>query len=362
MASENVSQTGQRPQEQLPSASPSPHARHAQPLQQQQQQQQHGQPYLPYQNTTPQQILMPMPYQNNTPGAVTYLTVPHPYQRPTESKSSKMSKYFLHGLILAMSVIGVGFAFSLLATGMNADRFSDYDYFNYYIPSLSAGPVFILAFLWSMTEIIVRCSRKWKAGIHPGAHVGVCLCLWMSAVIVGALLSLYISSPYIYSDCGVGTSSSGSSRTSYRHRECQLAASPLFVGVAVLTLLVACVEFVIFVLACVDTHLRKKWRRNLVIAPTPYWAPPPQGYYVAAGQQLQPHQAQYTATQQPLTGHTPMVMAPTPPVRQGVTAHPRAADSETQRYEPSERAPGALATPALPEHTVKEFYTPGTAS
>lgn len=87
---------------------------------------------------------MQMQYRNNATnatGAVSYLTVPIPFQQAPESTSSKIGKYILHGLILVMSVIGIGFSFSLLGYGMKSDRNSDYDYLNYYIPSLSAGPV-----------------------------------------------------------------------------------------------------------------------------------------------------------------------------------------------------------------------------
>ncbi|KAG5973440.1 hypothetical protein E4U55_000556 [Claviceps digitariae] len=361
MPSENVLQTAQQPP--LPLPSPSPLAPHTQPQQQQQQQHHgpqplpYGQPYVPYQNTAPQQMTqMPqMQYPNNPTGAVTYMTVPYPPPQPTESKSSKLSKYILHALILVMSVIGIGFAFSLLTRGMKSDRYSDYDYLDYYIPSLSAGPIFILAFLWSLAEAVVRCSRHSKAGIHPGAHVGVCLCLWMSAVIVGALLALYISSPYGYNDCDVSSSSSSSS---YRNQGCQPTAPALFIGVGVLTLLVAGAELVLFIVACVDTHTRNRWKRNLVIASTPYWAPPPQGFYVASGQQQQ--LVQHTLAQQPPMTHPPTAAASTP-MQQPLTAqtHAQAASSETQHHDAADGSVGGTPAPALPQHGVKEFYTPG---
>ncbi|KID94601.1 hypothetical protein MAJ_09451, partial [Metarhizium majus ARSEF 297] len=70
---------------------------------------------------------------------------------------------------MVISILGMGFVFSLL--GIASD----------YVPAAAAGPVFALAFFWSVAELIVRDKGNWKA-VHPGARVLVCLVLWLSAV------------------------------------------------------------------------------------------------------------------------------------------------------------------------------------
>ncbi|KID84188.1 hypothetical protein MGU_08602 [Metarhizium guizhouense ARSEF 977] len=105
------------------------------------------------------------------------MAAPQPFQHPPQSNRRIITS--VHVLVMVMSFIGMGFVFFLLGVEP------------YYTPALSAGPVFAVAFFWSLVELIVRRKRGWKADIHPGAHVVVCLVLWLSAVGVGAQLATF---------------------------------------------------------------------------------------------------------------------------------------------------------------------------
>jgi hypothetical protein len=210
---------------------------------------------------------------------------------------------------------------------------------------------FIFAFLWSLIELIVRYSRQWKSGIHPGAHVGVCLCIWLGAVIVGSILAVFVTQTWYY-NC---------SSTSSRYSACYRYSDPMFVGSTVLILLLSAFEIVIFIMACTDTHIRNKWKRSVVIASTPYWAPPPQGWYVAPGQQQpQQPQQQYFPMAQPPMNQAPFMQAQQPMM---MANNARAAPTPVgpQPQPGVAQMGGSEKTPAQAQHDVREFYTPGTA-
>ncbi|KAK2616683.1 hypothetical protein QQS21_000295 [Conoideocrella luteorostrata] len=356
MAPEQASQTGQVSP--IQSTTTTSHPREASPVVHQAQNNSNAQPpngqspYVLYPNSYGQPFA---PYSQqqqmqgqNAPQQVTYLAVPHALQRQPEKNSRKIARDILHVLVLIISIIGIGFSFSLLARSSSSLYSEDYDI---YLPALSAGPVFILAFLWSLAELIVRCARKWKAGIHPGAHVGVCLCLWIGAVIVGSLLAAIADYDYY------GTSCREYRYSTYRARRCRDGSPPIFIGSTALVLLLALVEIVIFIIACVDTHIRNRWRRNIVIASTPYWAPPPQGFHVPPNGQGQ--QPQFMPMGQQQGQQQPPPMMQQAPVQQPMMAHTRSTQPESQPIAVDAEENSKGKAPVEASHGVKEFYTPG---
>ncbi|OAQ59204.1 hypothetical protein VFPPC_14735 [Pochonia chlamydosporia 170] len=323
--------------------------------------QSYGSHYVPYDQTAPQQLRQMQQQQApvNMPNGqqpVTYMTVPAPFQQPPESNKRKVTKDILHVIVIIICIIGMGFAFSLLGRSpyrnySSSSRYYYYDDFDRYIPAMSAGPVFAVALVWSFVELIVRCSRNWKAGIHPGAHVGVCLCLWLGAVIVGSILAVYVTQPWDYGDCSSVSSSSS------RYERCLRNQDPMMVGSTALVLILAFFEIVIFIIACTDTNIRNRWKRSVVIASTPYWAPPPQGWYVAPGQQPLQQQPQ----QQPQQQYMPMGHAPMTQVQPMMMAHTRAAPAPQEPQPTATEMGGNGKNPAQSEPAVREYYTPGTA-
>lgn len=335
--------------------------------------QSYGSHYVPYDQTAPQQLLQMQQAQaqmgqQTGQQPVTYMTVPQALQQPPESNKRKTAKDALHVVVMIACIIGMGFAFSLIGRSGYANYSSRYGYyedFDYYIPAMSAGPIFGIALLWSLCELIVRCSRNWKSGIHPGAHVGVCLCLWLGAIIVGSILAVFVSQPWYSSGC------SSSSSSSSRYSSCNKYQDPMFIGSTVLVFIVAAVEIIIFIIACTDTNIRNRWKRSVVIASTPYWAPPPQGWYVAPGQQHPQQQYMHmgqTPMQQPLMNQVamnqqaPMHQVPMSQVQQPMMARDtRAAPAPAGPLPGTVEMGGNEKATTQAGHGVTEFYTPGTA-
>ncbi|KAI0478523.1 hypothetical protein GGR56DRAFT_326221 [Xylariaceae sp. FL0804] len=228
------------------------------------------------------------------------------------------------------------------------------------------GAIAGLAVLWNAAELITYCVRsrrsgrgsvdkvgKVQRGIHPGAHVGLHLCIWLLyALTVLATATLVVSAESIARACAKMSSSSDSSSSSsssgysdgysddygygnyYDDSYCDDihltgSSSSAYVSMlqaleAMLCLATLC-HFVLFVLACIDTHRRNVLRPTGMVfsapapypgphqppppppgmAPMPYYpyampmgAPPPQGHFAPAQQQqgggtqpAQPHQS-----------------------------------------------------------------------
>lgn len=111
--------------------------------------QSYGSHYVPYDQTAPQQLRQmqqqqqQMPMQQNGQ-QVTYMTVPQPFQQPPETNRRMITKDVFHVMILIMTIIGIGFSFSLIGTGISQSGNSNgyyYDDLDYYLPAMSAGPI-----------------------------------------------------------------------------------------------------------------------------------------------------------------------------------------------------------------------------
>ncbi|KAK8912786.1 hypothetical protein VCV18_012127 [Metarhizium anisopliae] len=177
--------------------------------------------------------------QMNPQRPVTYMAAPQPSQHPPQS--NRRIPTSVHALVMVMSFIGM--VLSLVRVTWN------------FLSAVVAGPVFAVAFFWNLAELIVRSKSKWKTGIHPGAHVVVCLFLWLSAL-----------------SC---KSASMSSNSTFR-KLCDPNVKPMLVGSLVLALLLAPVEFILFVVACADTLALIGQQCSAAIASRPYSALPPQ--------------------------------------------------------------------------------------
>ncbi|KAF5128553.1 hypothetical protein E5D57_009494 [Metarhizium anisopliae] len=186
--------------------------------------------------------------QMNPQRPVTYMAAPQPFQHPPQSNRIIITS--VHVLVMVMSIIGMAFDFSLVRITARVYRAS----------AVVAALLFIMAFFWSLAELIVRGKCNWKAGIHPGVHVVVCLVLSLFAVFVGATLATF-------ADLGCRNTSGWCDD---RH------VAPMVVGSPVLALLLAAVEFILFVVACADTLALIRRLRSVAIASGPYSAPPPQ--------------------------------------------------------------------------------------
>ncbi|KAL7902756.1 hypothetical protein HDV63DRAFT_168144 [Trichoderma sp. SZMC 28014] len=211
----------------------------------------------------PAQMSLPAGYQPY-PAPVAY--APFPVQqafeppRPPQNKVWEIIKLGLQSLSFVLAIVGVGLGFSTLGYVFFIDTVV-----------IAAAPPCIIALLWSGAELITRAVRRFKAGIHPGAHVALSLIIFLVAVILTSLFgpwfqdtwndnyddddgqdcSYHYSSDlgdYVYS-CTDDSNDPEviASRHIFRHERSVAYAA------AVITYIIAVIHFILFVGACIDT-------------------------------------------------------------------------------------------------------------
>ncbi|KAF4459927.1 wnt and FGF inhibitory regulator domain-containing [Fusarium albosuccineum] len=220
--------------------------------------QSYGQPFAPYQQQPAQQW---------------------PPQIP-ERKAWMITKLALHGADIVTCIVGLGLTFSLIKSGVLG------------LVALGACPLLFLALIWDVAEFITRFVRKWQSGIHPGAHVGLSLFIWLGAAIVGGLELTFAAvadaddfeSGYSYdSDCYSSRydSSYGTTTSSCRNEDSNSSKHGIWTALAVFTSFVWLWHFILFVGACIDTHKRNAILKRpvaMVFNGPPYWGPGAQGF------------------------------------------------------------------------------------
>ncbi|KAF4449569.1 hypothetical protein F53441_7135 [Fusarium austroafricanum] len=245
----------------------------------------YGPPYAPYQQQPVQQQWTP--------------------PRVPETKAWMITKIALHGVDIVSCIIGLALTGAIRRTETLG------------LIALGACPIFVVAMIWDIAEIATRFGRKWKAGIHPGAHVAMSLFIWLAASVVGGIestLSFYWSDfDYLDESC------------EYDRREGRYVCTntgkvaskhALFVALSVFTCLVWLWHFILFVGACIDTQKRNAAMKRpvtMVFGGPAYWGPGAQGfqqvpqYYMPPqGQQIP---MQNWAPQQNGNGKEPMTTA-----------------------------------------------------
>ncbi|PTB43621.1 hypothetical protein M441DRAFT_78597 [Trichoderma asperellum CBS 433.97] len=215
----------------------------------------------------PAQMSLPagyQPYPYPAPAPMTY--APFPAQqafeppRPPQNKVWEFIKLGLQSLSFVLAVVGIGLGFSTL----------NYVYFIDTVV-IAAAPPCIIAALWSGAELITRAVRKFKGGIHPGAHVALSLIIFLVAVILTSLFGPWFQSSwndnydyddgdscsyrynstlddYVYS-CTDNSNDPDviAARHQFRHERSVAYAA------AIITYIIAVIHFILFVGACVDT-------------------------------------------------------------------------------------------------------------
>lgn len=95
------------------------------------------------------------------------------------------------GFYIAKIVMGcLILAFDVVVFGLSGGIAANYFYGGYY-GLVFTLPVAILSFLWQVAEFITLCVQK-QRGIHPGAHVGMHLIIWLGAAASVGLMSAVI--------------------------------------------------------------------------------------------------------------------------------------------------------------------------
>ncbi|KAL6891742.1 hypothetical protein HDV57DRAFT_514088 [Trichoderma longibrachiatum] len=202
---------------------------------------------------------------------------------PVESAKGTYTRLGFHGVVVVLGAIGLGVSLSSLG----AD--------NGYGIGAAAAPGAGLCLAWSLAELITRAVRKWKSGIHPGAHVGICLILWLITAIMGGSLSAFVAMNDVSSrdeeDCIVYTHDQYGNARTYNECDDYYVQYPRgkALGGAVITCMLFAIEFGLFVDACVRTHRRNtaKARPVMVIAQPQNWGAVTQGWQPMANEGVQ---------------------------------------------------------------------------
>ncbi|RYP13269.1 hypothetical protein DL765_006943 [Monosporascus sp. GIB2] len=213
---------------------------------------------------------LPQPYhQRQLPYA------PHPYQPglvqypqavrvlPPYSKPWTISKLVLTGLSLCWAVVILSLSLVFSVEGGNAR-----------VTALYAAPITIVALLWNGAELTTYFIRSRKGsdtrrGIHPGAHIGMHLCLWLACALGGFLtLIIVMAATRIIARCYADEGEDSYSNY-YSPNYCELYYYdngpytenfyiPCLRAMFSMWCLALINHFVLFVLACIDTHQRNR--------------------------------------------------------------------------------------------------------
>lgn len=273
-------------------------------------------------------------------------------------------KLGLNLVTFVLCVLGAGFSLGLWSTSATGADPDKPFYGSYY--ERSAGGVawisivFFIAMIWIIADFITLAVRKWKSGIHPGAHVGVWLVVWIAMAIVSAY-ALYLASRQveICGDKATGRGSSSSGSSGYDDDDyyynyyggCSTRTQrSLASGIAAVSFLVYALVTFLFVTACADTHIRNTNR----VVPVVYVPVVPQQQAYPQPQALQPVQL--------ANGQTAMAMVyPTPPqpMYQQYPQQSYMPPQQQQAYMQPAHAPQPSASGSQQAGQVQEYY--GTA-
>ncbi|KLU81758.1 hypothetical protein MAPG_00839 [Magnaporthiopsis poae ATCC 64411] len=197
-------------------------------------------------------------YQAGVPG----------YQAMPINKVVASRGWYIAKLVLGSFIV----VFDIILIAISAAYLNIYPY---YSASVYFSIVFSPALVslgWQIAEFITVCVHKDRRGIHPGAHVGLHLLLWLSFASTVGLLGLLISLHY--------SSFRYSTRRSYISdleglENAQMAFSVLnFI-----------LHFTLFVRFCIETNRRNKLPAGMIMVAAPasgmYFVPGGQPQYMA---------------------------------------------------------------------------------
>ncbi|KAI2636941.1 hypothetical protein GGS26DRAFT_588491 [Hypomontagnella submonticulosa] len=227
----------------------------------------------------PQQQLPYVPYP--------YPPQPYPYAQPIRvlppySKSWTVSKLVLTIASIVIAIVILALSSAFLSEEGAASFTGAY-----------ALPITIAAILWNGAELItfgVRARKDINRGIHPGAHVGLHLCFWLAcvfAVLITTSITLVVQSVVrncLEYDNDDNDFYSGTRYCNYYDDESSLYSNgsylPMIQTMLAFFCLATIVHFILFVMACIETHKRNVLKPAGIVMPAPgtagmYYAPPP---------------------------------------------------------------------------------------
>ncbi|KAI0971323.1 hypothetical protein F4678DRAFT_80565 [Xylaria arbuscula] len=297
-------------------------------------------------STHPQSLPQPLPqpfYSHNQPVYVPFTgqpDQPFPYATPVRPLPHQSSAYLATriGLTVLSSVWGI-IILALTSLLLYNDGPSS-------VVSLYAYVIVAISILWNTAELITYCVRLRKQvqrGIHPGAHVALHLLFWLAGVLASvANIALYVVLQSLLGECKNSDSNDDDSYSYYN--DCsefepldyyKSDVIPTFRALVAIFILWTINHFVLFVLACIETHKRNAMRPAALVMRN---KGPVQGvsYLPQAG--TQPMQ--------------PVQYYPYPIMVQPQPAHVTGDGPPTQ--------PSNEKQPAQPYQNVAGFYAPGS--
>ncbi|KAI1126124.1 hypothetical protein F5Y10DRAFT_245691 [Nemania abortiva] len=249
-----------------------------------------------------------VPYTGQPNQQYTYATPVRPV--PKLSSAWLAARIGLTVLSSIWGIIIIALTSILLSQGSTVGSVSLYSY-----------AIVIASILWNSAELITYCVRLRKQiqrGIHPGAHVGLHLIFWL----IGAFAILLSVSVYESVEYGVRRcerqDDEDSDYSSYYSYYCdeykpldyfKSSVIPVLQALVAIFILWAINHFILFVLACIETHKRNALKPAAFVVPVvaPNAAVPTQAMYYpqqAGTQPMQPVQYYpYPIMMQPQSAH-----------------------------------------------------------
>lgn len=207
----------------------------------------------------------------------------------------------------------------------------------------------MFALVWISAEYLTQFKRKFKAGIHPGAHVAIWLLIFVGSGIVAGVQVIFAAvmmEHCLYATDEKTTGSYGYNRYDSYYYDSEEDCFPREKRhVAVAAASFACLHFLIstflFVAACADTHRRRSQAvRTVLYVPVPY-------------NQMQQYQGQPQNLQMP---NGQQVMAYPAPPQAAKRMQPMGQQQMQQVGQPSAAGPSAGQASDGRQSQIVEFY------
>ncbi|KAK9778268.1 hypothetical protein SCAR479_05238 [Seiridium cardinale] len=237
----------------------------------------------------------------------------YPYAQPTFAAQPRVIPFdkTWHWIKIALTSASLVFCVILLGISIAISIGPGYDSWN--ITIYWVGPLVGVVGIWDIAEFITICAcgkrngAEQRRGIHPGAHVGLDLCIWLAGILCVFISAVsYVSARSQLMDCQDEQNSDSDLSSSYRYYnycdddEYEMLSTGIYIpairAVMAFLSLLTLVHFIIFVRACTETNQRNRSRATVMMMPPQMYYGPPGGM-APYGYPMMPPQA-YTGNAQ----------------------------------------------------------------
>ncbi|KAF7514563.1 hypothetical protein G7054_g15203 [Neopestalotiopsis clavispora] len=214
---------------------------------------------------------------------------PYPYAQPPFAAQHRVIPFNKTHYWVKIGLTAASLVFCVILLGLSVAISVGPGYEAWNVTIYWIGPLIGIAGCWDIAELITlfgcgkRHGGQFRRGIHPGAHVGVNLILWLLGIICifFSVLS-YINARSQLASCQEANDSD-SSNTYYGYYyyycdddEYSMLSSGIYIpalrAIEAFVALLTLDHFIFFVLACIETNQRNKSRAAVMMMP-------PQMYY-----------------------------------------------------------------------------------